>query len=79
MNNKEDSKYYIEVAPVFTVTAAPSEYKSLSLEEFKKHPAYPKIIEALNKELGRFDDKWIINFKVTIINQTECYKVVINF
>lgn len=51
----------------------------MTLEEFKKNPAYPKIVEALNKELGRFDDKWIVNFEVAIINQTDCYKVVINF
>ena len=51
----------------------------MTLEEFKKNPAYSKIVEALNKELGRFDDKWIVNFEVAIINQTDCYKVVINF
>ncbi len=42
--SKDDSKYYIEVAPVFTVASAPSQYKSLSLEEFKNNPAYPKIV-----------------------------------
>ncbi len=67
------------MAPVFTVATTVSEYKSLSLEDFKKSPAYPKIVEALTKELGRFDENWVINFQVAVINQTDCYKIVINF
>lgn len=34
---------------------------------------------ALTDELGKFDDSWIINFQLAVINQTNSYKIVINF
>lgn len=72
------ANYYSDVEPVFVVGDV-AEYKNFDLDGFKKTPEYPHVVAQLTRELGAFDEKWILSVSISVSDGVNYIKVTINF
>ncbi len=50
----------------------------MTLADIKNSPAYEAIVKELTKEIGKFNASWIVHFSATIINENDCFKIVLH-
>lgn len=69
----------VDNAPIFSVNSTTEDYVNFLASEYEKHPAFEKVNELLQKELGGFDTNWIVKFKGAKIEQGENIQLTIRF
>ena len=74
-----EKSFAVNNTPIFSVNSTTEDYANFIVSEFEKHPAFVKVNELLQKELGDFDVNWIVKFKGAQVQNGQNIKLSVHF